>query len=281
MKRIGLALGGGGARGLCHIQFCKALDDLGLNPAVISGTSMGAIVGGFYAAGMSGKEMEKLVDKISLLEFTKMLDFAILQPTGLVKGKAVIEFFEKHLPVKTFEELKIPLKIVATDFWHRKEVIFDSGPLIPAIRASISIPAIFVPVKIDGVVLIDGGTVNPLPFDIIKDACDLLIAIDVSGTSEPSKSHPIPSMFESIMTSFQIMETALLKNKMKYVAPDIYMKPDLVNFQVLDFHRDKEIMESVKNDVKQFKEMLKKKISENGEKRIKKKRVFFPFRTCL
>jgi len=137
MKTIGLALGGGGARGLCHIDFCMALDEMGLKPTIISGTSIGAIAGGFYAAGVSGAGMEEILEQIGIREISKMVDFSILNPSGLVKGKGVTDFLCKHLPAKTFEELLIPLKVVATDYWRREEVIFDSGDLIPAIRASI------------------------------------------------------------------------------------------------------------------------------------------------
>ena len=277
MKRIGLALGGGGARGLCHIEFCKALDELGLKPSIISGTSMGAIVGGFYAAGVSGQEMTALVDNLGFVEYTKMLDFSILSRAGLVKGKAVIDFFEKHLPVKTFENLEIPMKIVATDFWNRKEVVFQSGDLLQAIRASISVPGIFEPVKIDGVMMIDGDAVNPLPMNIIRNACDILIAIDVTGTNRPPKKRPVPTIFESVMTTFHIMESAVIRNQLSIFKPEIYIKPVLENVQLLEFHRDREIMGSVQGDVESFKRELEAKLKEpsHAPKEIEKKRFHF------
>jgi NTE family protein len=277
MKTIGLALGGGGARGLCHIDFCMALDEMGLKPSIISGTSIGSIIGGFYAAGVSGIEMEEILNQIGLREISKMVDFSILNPSGLVKGRGVTDFLGKHLPVKTFEELPIPLKVTATDFYRREEVIFSSGELIPAIRASISVPAIFRPVKIGHRVLIDGGAVNPLPFDIIRNDCDILIAIDVSGTSAPSKGHSVPSMFESIMTTFHIMENALLEKKMQMIQPDIYIKPVLENIQVLDFYKDEQIRSSAKPDVARLKKELHALL--NRPKSIKKRRrSVFSFR---
>ena len=277
MKTIGLALGGGGARGLCHIDFCMALDEMNLKPSIISGTSIGAIAGGFYAAGVSGAGMEEILNQIGIREISKMVDFSILNPSGLVKGKGVTDFLYKHLPVKTFEELTIPLKVVATDYWRREEVIFDSGELIPAIRASISVPAIFRPVKIHHRVLIDGGAVNPLPFDIIRDECDILIAIDVSGTSVPSRKHPVPSMFESIMTGYHIMENTLLEKKMQFNRPDIYIKPPLENIQILDFYKDEAIRKSVKPDVERFKRELAS-IMNQSESKVEKKRRFLFFR---
>ena len=153
-QSIGLALGGGGARGLCHIAFLKVFDELGIRPKVISGTSIGAVIGSFYAAGLSADEMTNLLERVGFVELTKMMDLNILSDTALLKGKGVEEFIEENLPVNTFNECRIPLKIVAADFWKREQVIFESGDLIEAIRASMSLPAVFEPVKHEQRVLI-------------------------------------------------------------------------------------------------------------------------------
>jgi NTE family protein len=278
-QRIGLALGGGGARGLCHIEFIKALDEMNLKPSVISGTSIGAIIGSFYASGITGEAMEDVLEKVGLIEISKMVDFSIFGHSGLVKGKGVVEFLEKYLPFRTFEQLPIPLKVVTTDYWKRKEVVIDSGELIPAIRASISIPAIFVPAVINGTVMIDGGAVNPVPYDIIKDHCDICIAIDVSGTVVPSKKDAKPSMFDSIMNSYQILEDAVLESKMKLIKPDLYIRPELKNIQILEFFKDAQIRKSVKTDVVQFKKDLGKLLGVEIkiEKKKKKKKRFLWF----
>ncbi|MFO7889983.1 MAG: patatin-like phospholipase family protein [bacterium] len=265
MKKIGIALGGGGARGLCHIEFLKALDELELKPVIISGTSIGAIIGSFYAAGVSGEEMEKLTEKVSLLDIRKMVDFNILNNQGLIKGKGVIDFIDKHLPIKKFEELTIPLKIVACEFWNRKEYIFHQGDILPAIRASISIPGIFSPVVINDTVLIDGGIVNPVPMNVIRKDCDILIAIDVTGTNQPPQKNPKPSIFESVTISFQIMESAFVENQIIYYKPEIYIKPKLVNIQIFDFHKNRKIIESVSDDVKEFKNNLSNIINKKSK----------------
>jgi len=257
-KKIGLALGGGGAKGLCHIAFLKALDEMDLKPSVIAGTSIGAVVGGFYAAGVSGSQMEQILKEMDLLDAAEIVDFSITSNSGVVTGKGIETFLRKHIPARTFEELTIPLKVVATDFWGRKEVILHSGNLIQAIRASISLPALIEPVRLGSMVLVDGGAANPLPYDIIREECDLLIAIDVSGEKAPAAGSPIPSMFENIVTTFQIMGESIIRNKMKLVKPDIYLKPALTNVRVLEFHRYAEIMESVKEDI----EILKRKLHE-------------------
>jgi len=265
MKKIGLALGGGGARGLCHIEFIKVLDELGLKPSIISGTSIGAIIGSFYAAGFSGEEMEDLTEKVSLLDIRKMVDLNILNNQGLIKGKGVIDFIDKHLPVKKFEDLTIPLKIIACEFWNRKEYIFEKGDILPAIRASISVPGVFEPVVINNIVLIDGGIVNPVPMNVIRDDCDILIAIDVTGINKPPKKNPAPSIFESVTISFQIMESAFVENQIIYYKPEIYIKPKLMNIQIFDFHKNRKIIESVGDDAKEFKNKLSNIINKKSE----------------
>ena len=258
MKRVGVALGGGGAKGLSHIAFLKALDELGVRPAVIAGTSIGAVIGGLYAAGVSGAGLEQLLKTIGFTELSKIiLDFSILSDSAIFTGKRVEEFLARRMPLQTFEEVEIPLKIVATDFWNRREVVFESGSLITAIRASMAMPAIFEPVLLNGKVLIDGGAVNPLPYDLIRRECDLTIAIDASGEKTYAPEAPVPNMVESILSTFQIMQASIVEAKKKLSPPDIYVKPALTNIRVLDFYRYKEILAGVQDEVQGFKETLK------------------------
>lgn len=310
MKKIGLTLGGGGARGICHIEFLKVLDEMKLKPAIISGTSIGAIIGTFYASGLSGNEindllntidiskkkpekktklegkeghkLEKLVDETiaEMKEYYKkfdnihkMINISYFKNTSFLSGKGIEKFFEENLPVKTFEELEIPLKIVATDYWEQKQVIFDSGDLIPAIRASMSIPAIFEPVIVDNMVLIDGGITNNLPYDIIQDECDLVVAIDVSGNLSIPKKVKAPNLFDNIMTSFEILQDSIIKYQMKIKTPDIYLKPELKDVSILDFHKANDILESVANDVEQMRRELKEKLQPQFNKRTGLKEI--------
>jgi NTE family protein len=257
MKRVGLALGGGGAKGLSHIAFLKALDELGIRPVVIAGTSIGAVIGALYAAGVSGAGLEQLLETVGFIELSKIvLDFSVLSDSAIFTGKRVEEFLARRLPFQTFEEIKIPLKVVATDFWNRREVIFESGNLISAIRASMAMPAVFEPVLLDGKVLIDGGAVNPLPYDLIRQESDLTIAIDASGEKTYTPKDPVPNMVESILSTFQIMQAAIVGAKKSLLPPDIYVKPALTNIRVLDFYRYKEILAGVQDEVQKFKETL-------------------------
>lgn len=262
--RIGLALGGGGARGFCQIAYLKAMDEMGIRPSVISGTSIGAIIGAFYASGYSGSEMEELLNRIGFRQIQKILDPALFHPTALLRGRGIEDFLRENLRVRRFEKLAIPLKVVATDFWNRTEVVFDSGNLITAIRASISLPAVFDPVKVRGSVLIDGGAVNPVPYDIIRGDCDILVAIDVSGIRKPKRRDKKPLPLESILTTFEITQDSLMAAKRRSTTPDIYCRPPLVNFGILEFHRADEIMKSAEPDVGRFRRELKKRISGNN-----------------
>lgn len=258
-KRLGIALGGGGARGLAHIGFLKILADLDITPHIVSGTSIGAMIGAMYCSGLSPYEIEKLYHKISILNWSKFIDPSIPAIHGLVKGERIIKLLREEYNLSTFENLKIPLKVVATDFWNREEVVFDQGDLVKAIRASISIPGIFEAVKIGNRILTDGGAVNPVPYDIIQNDCDLLIAVDVTGELLPEdQKTESPNIFECIINSFHIMESALLENKLEKDSPDFLYQPQIVNISIIDFTKYNEIMEQSKSEFDRFRQdMLK------------------------
>lgn len=258
-RKIGLALGGGGAKGLCHLAFVEALDELGIKPSIIAGTSIGAVIGSFYAAGMSGQEMEALL-KENLREIDRMMDVSLFRRSAIKRGKAAEELFYRHIPARSFEELPIPLKVVATDFWNYQQVIISSGELVPAIRASMAMAGVFEPVTLNGMVLVDGGGVNPLPYDIIQDDSDITIAIDVSGQKTPPVHDPVPNVFENLMTTYTIMQSSIVRTKLNFSPPDIYIKPALTNIRATEFHRYDEIIEAVQGDVATFKDELTKRL---------------------
>ncbi|OHD53548.1 MAG: hypothetical protein A2Y33_04025 [Spirochaetes bacterium GWF1_51_8] len=258
MKRIGIALGGGGAKGFCHIEFLRAIEELGYRPSIISGTSIGAVIGGMYASGMSPSDIQTVISELKLLDIGKMVDISIFGMSGFVKGKALEEFFNNTMPVNDFAKLRIPLKIVATDFWKRDEHVFDKGSLVTAMRASMSLPGIFEPVQSGGRVLVDGGCVNPLPYDIIRGQCDVLVAVDVSGTKVPSDPNTSPNIFESIFTTFQIMQASIVQGMMEKLQPDLYVKPELKNVRMLEFYKYEEIKKGVDGDIRKFKDDLQK-----------------------
>ena len=274
MKKIGIAFGGGGARGIAHLLMIEALEELGLKPSVISGSSIGAVVGAFYAAGFNSKEMREILNQLinpkseSVFDYLLKSDilklFSMFDPqfikSGFIKGDKFQKFLKSNLKVSTFEELDIPLKISATDYWKKEEVIFDKGDLLLAIRASYSIPSLFTPIKLKNKILIDGGAVNPLPFDSIKRQCDITIAIDITSF-QPGNIPKMPSTFDSIFTTYQIMQNSIIQEKLKFIKPDIYIKPKIRNVRVFDFAKADSIFEQAKPAKKDLKRQLENLLS--------------------
>ncbi len=247
-QTIGIAFGAGGARGIAHLLMIEALDELGVKPSIISGSSIGAVVGAFYAAGFTAKEMKEILDQLinpksdSVFDFLLKSDivklFTMFDPqfirSGFIKGEKFQNYMKNHLKVSRFEELKIPLKIVATDYWKKETVVFEKGDLIQPIKASYSLPGLFTPVKIKNRILIDGGAVNPLPFDLIMDKCDITIAIDVTAFKAQNESE-IPPTFDSVFTTYQTMQNSIIKERLKFLRPDIYIRPEIFDVRVFDF----------------------------------------------
>jgi NTE family protein len=252
--KIGLALGGGGARGLAHIQVFETLDELGIRPYRIAGTSIGAVMGSLYASGLSGKEIHALVhqwqtprpekrhgilDRRDLRRWAALLDPSF-DRSGLFKGEKIIRFLSDFVKCTTFEELKIPLYVTAADYGDASEVVFKSGDLLSAVRASIAIPGVFTPVERDGNLLLDGGVVNPLPYDLLQDECDLVIAVDVGGVRNADEKHR-PAFFDTVIGGFEIMEASMIRDRLKSNPPDIYLKPDIRNVGLLEFNKTEQI----------------------------------------
>jgi len=254
---IGLALGGGGARGLAHIGFLKVLDQLSIKPSMITGTSIGAMIGALYCSGFSADEIEMTFSDLNLFKWSRLLDISWISRKGFIKGERIVKLFESKLKIKNFEDLPIPLKVIATDFWKRREVVFKSGDILEAVRASISIPGIFEPIKIGDVIYTDGGAVNPLPYDHLLDTCNFIIAIDVSGSKRLSDGKTSkPSILDGIISTYTIMEESIINNKLKMHKPDIYIKPELLNVDLLEFHKKDEILQIVENDMVNFKQKM-------------------------
>ena len=269
--RVGLALGGGGARGLAHILMLEVFDELGIRPHRIAGTSIGAVIGTLYAAGLSAREIRQLVDRLTVSDDESWLsslfeqdigrwwDFLDLRlgRGGLVDSNAFAAYIEETIGVTQFDQLGIPLKIVATDFWEREQVVFQHGSLRPALQASIAIPGLFNPVQYNGRVLVDGGLVNPVPYDLLFDDCDTVVAIDVSGTRNP-RSDNGPGYFETLFNTIQITSAAILGEKMKHRPPHVYIRPELEDIRVLEFNRVDEIYQQSMAAKRKLKRSLKR-----------------------
>ena len=191
-KNVALVLGSGGARGLAHIGAIEALEERGYTITSIAGCSMGSIIAGMYAAGQlkQAKEWFLQVDKQLIL---RMMDINLLSGNSLVKGQRIIEELEKVVPDRPLEDLPIPCSIVASDMIHTEEVVFRTGSLFEAVRASISIPLFFQPVQRGQQLLIDGGILNPLPLHIVqRTEGDILVAVDISGKDSMTIDNSVP-----------------------------------------------------------------------------------------
>ena len=251
---IALALGGGGARGLAHILALEVLDEFGLRPTMIAGTSIGALVGAAYALGLPGYRLRALMEETlgNRFELARQLFAARSEPvqhlmrlfplrSSLLAPEALLQRMLPELDGRTFADLTIPLKVVATDLAAHAPVVIETGPLRRAVAASIAIPLVFSPVREGDRVLVDGGLVNPLPFDLLERA-DITIAIDVSGASKPAQLGPRPPALEVLIRSIQIMEKSITNQKLAYRRPDIYLDIELDAFNALEFWRAREII---------------------------------------
>ena len=191
-KNVALVLGSGGARGLAHIGAIEALEERGYTITSIAGCSMGSIIAGMYAAGQlkEAKEWFLSVDKQLIL---RMMDINLLSGNSLVKGQKIMLELQKVVPDRPIEQLNIPCSIVASDMMNTEEVVFRTGSLFEAVRASISIPLFFQPVQIGNRLLIDGGILNPLPLHIIdRTEGDILVAMDISGKDSMRIDNTMP-----------------------------------------------------------------------------------------
>jgi len=182
--KIGITLSGGGARGIAHIGVLKALEEIGVEISLISGTSAGAIVGSLYAHGYKPEEILSIIQKVSVFKSVKPAWTWV----GLLSLEGLKDVFLKYIPENNFESLKIPLTVAATDIKKGEVVYFSKGELIPCVMASSCVPAVFAPISFDGKLLVDGGVLDNLPVKPIRKQCDLLIG---------SHCNPIGSDFDA------------------------------------------------------------------------------------
>lgn len=213
-KNVALALSSGGARGLAHIGAIEELESQGYHISSIAGCSMGALIGGVYAAGKLNefREWMKTIDRKKMLG---LIDFS-LSLNHLVKGTRIIEAIMEFVPDVNIEDLPIPYCAVAADLKAGREVMFRKGSLFKAIRASISLPSFYEPVTLNDMILIDGGIINPLPLNRVKrQAGDILVGVDVSG-------HDYKAQWDELhrLTSMQKSDTSLKAKILDMLIPD-------------------------------------------------------------
>ena len=197
-KKISLVLGSGGARGYAHIGVIEALEARGYEIVSVSGCSMGALVGGLYACGKLA-EYKKWVLELDPLDVAGLLDLA-WDRRGLMNGSKVFERMEELVGSRKIESLPIRFTAVSADLNRGKEVWFQDGDLLTAIRASIAIPSVFTPVELDGMLLVDGGVLNPLPIaPTMSDRSDMTIAVNLYGPDEDAKASGEKKRYDSFV----------------------------------------------------------------------------------
>jgi NTE family protein len=219
-KKVALVLGGGAALGFAHIGVIKVLEQNGINIDMVVGTSMGALVGATYCAGLNPKQMIEVASKFKTFD---MVDFNF-NKSGLFSGKGVMKTIAKILPDINIEELNKEFACVACDLLTEKEVVLASGNLREAVRASISIPGVFVPVEKDDMLLIDGGVINNLPEEVaINMGAEVIISVDVLNKS---KVRELPKSFiETLLAGINISIKEIQKYKSYHA--DILICPDV------------------------------------------------------
>ena len=271
--RIGLALGGGSARGLAHIPMLEAFDELGIKPAVIAGCSIGALIGAGYASGMTALEIRDRTEKLLSTRFAaaryvfgakraRIRDLLSLRGLGSlhIKGEKLVDLaLPDELP-KNIEDTQIPFKVVTTDYERMEERVISSGNMVKAVAASLAVPGIITGPRYDGRVHVDGGVTNPVPFNHVREYCDIVVAIDVTGRPRPAKrAHH--SNLELAVGSLLIMFHQVAELRRALAPPDIYIEPAVENFRGADFFKAKEMFEAAKPAKEALKRELEKRIN--------------------
>lgn len=247
---VAIAFGGGGARGLAHIHVIETLNQMGIRPVIISGSSIGAIMGSAMASGLTGREIRTHTLEMigrptnALGRIWKARSNGILNG-GWRLGQFNIEpLIEAFLPARVatrFEDLDIPIKILVTDYFDHCEVVCEEGDLRNAISASAAIPAIFRPVTRNDRVFIDGGIFNPVPFDHLAGLADIIIGVDVVGMPSGRPGQPLSTM-DLMLGASQLMMQSIIEMKRRAHPPHVLLRPDVHKFRVLDFLKAREIL---------------------------------------
>lgn len=249
MPRFTLALSGGGAAGLGHIPVLETIDEAGLRPAAIAGTSIGALIGACAASGLSGADVRE--HTLSLLSDVPALGKRVIKGAhwtdlglGLfLEPERFLRFVLPEGMPDLIEDLPVPFTAVATDFYRQTEVRFTKGPLVPALAASMAIPGVFYPVKIEGRVYVDGGVCNNLPIEALPKDCPV-IAVDVVTNRPDEDGTDIPSPLPASLGAMRIMMRALLERQLNDRAPFALLRPASSRFGPLDFMQADEILDA-------------------------------------
>lgn len=303
-SRIGLALGGGAARGWAHIGVIRALASAGIEPDIVCGTSIGALVGAAYVGGELDR-LETWVRSLRLQTVVSFLDFSL--NGGLIKGEKLIGFFRSHFVDRDIRELARPFGAVATDLQRGREVWLREGRVSDAVRASIALPGLFTPAQLDGSWLVDGGLVNPVPVSLCRAmGADLVIAVDLNAdllgrhlkpkstraTGKRTIAEPenladtvmariqtsmsqlginhetgprIPAMLDVVASSINIMQVLITRSRLAGDPPDVMMTPLLAALGLMEFHRASVAIEAGRRAAEAVMPQLRARLSDGND----------------
>ena len=236
--RIGLALGGGAARGFAHIGVIQILEEAGIQPSMVAGTSAGSLVAAIYASGKTGAQLQRVADT---MEEATIADWTLpIFSRGMLRGEALARYVNTQVGGKLVENMPLPLGIVATDLNSGQSVLFQRGDTGTAVRASSAVPAVFQPVKISGREYVDGGLVSPVPVRAARSmGAELVIAVDISS---PPDGNLAGGTLEILMQTFSIMGKSI--NSLELKDADVVVRPSLVGVSSSDFGARKRSIEA-------------------------------------
>lgn len=269
-KTVAIAFGGGGARGLSHIWVIEALNELGVKPVALSGTSIGALAAVCCASGMKGAELRSYVEDLfgnrsevwSRFWQSRPRSFADLvamqNPIGTWAQFDPEWIAEAFLPPdikSSFDELLIPTSLSATNYFTGEEVVLKDGDVAKAVAASMAIPALFRAVQYENQLLVDGGCVNPMPIDHVRSLADIVIAVDVIGLPQRPLEGKIGA-FEMAFGASQILMQTIQREKMRHDRVDLLVRPHIGSFRPLDFLKTREILAASQNTKDELKQNL-------------------------
>jgi len=251
IPKLGLALGGGAARGFAHIGVLQVLEEEGIKPAFVVGTSAGSVVAAFYASGKSASQLQWLADTMDESQFT---DWANpFTGRGMLRGEALGKYVNSQLNGMKIEDMKIPLGIVATDLRTGDGILFRRGDVSMAVRASSAVPSVFEPVRIGGKDYVDGGLVSPVPVRYAKQmGADVVLAVDISSRPEDAKTS---DMLKVLLQTFSIMGKSI--SQLELAHAEVVVRPALPDVGSAEFSARKKSIEAGRTAMKQALPQLK------------------------
>jgi len=264
---------------MAHIGVLKVLEEEGIPIDMLAGTSAGAVFGAMYAAGRTIKEMTEFAvyvqKQYNFVSGFRYWDFRLPPRTGLIKGDGVSKYLRRWVMDKTFDQLNIPLYIIATDLISGEEIVFDRGPVADAARASMSVIGVFEPAQVAGRYLIDGGSVNPVPTQLLADkGISIILASNVIPSLEDrlhrrelKREGKLPNVIGILSGAMEIMESEIIKSRMGPV--DILIQPDIARYGTLEYDKVNEIIKRGEEAARSQIPAIRQRLAPNPRKRLR------------